>query len=122
MSDTRFQNALSLRRSGSARDAGAGAACAATGARHPSDGAATTSNSAIRATRIELLQRCVIGKPSPDCYDNPTISPSGFTPIFSDAGSLGRPGIVMMSPALATTNPAPALPYTSLIVMRNPVG
>ena len=28
----------------------------------------------------------------------------------------------MMSPAFATTNPAPADPYTSLIVMRNPVG
>ena len=30
--------------------------------------------------------------------------------------------MVMMSPHLATTKPAPALPYTSFTVMRKPVG
>ena len=34
--------------------------------------------------------------------------PSSSTSIFSAAGTFGRPGIVMMSPVSATTNPAPA--------------
>ena len=38
------------------------------------------------------------------------ISPSRLTAIPSAAGTLGRPGIVMMSPVLATTKPAPADP------------
>jgi DNA polymerase-4 len=41
-------------------------------------------------------------------YESPTIDPSGRIVIFSAAGSFGSPGIVMMSPACATTNPAPA--------------
>ena len=48
--------------------------------------------------------------------------PSGLTAMRSAAGSFGRPGIVMMSPHCATTNPAPAAGYTSFTVMRNPVG
>src|SRR5262249_7299331 len=55
-------------------------------------------------------------------YDRPMISPSGRMPRCSAAGSLGRPGMVMMSPVFATTNPAPAEPYTALMVIRNPVG
>ena len=45
---------------------------------------------------------------------------SGFTAMPSAAGTFGRPGIVMMSPAFATTKPAPAEPYTSLTVIRKP--
>src|SRR3954468_21532731 len=55
-------------------------------------------------------------------HDKPTIAPFADTDIPSAAGTLGSPGIVMMSPALATTKPAPADPYTSLIVIRKPVG
>jgi len=39
---------------------------------------------------------------------SPSMVPSGRTRIDSAAGTLGRPGMVMMSPASATTNPAPA--------------
>ncbi len=37
-------------------------------------------------------------------------------------GTLGRPGMVMMSPVSATTKPAPALTLTSRTVMRKPSG
>lgn len=40
----------------------------------------------------------------------------------SAAGSFGSPGIVMMSPHCATTNPAPADARTSLTWMRKPRG
>jgi len=35
---------------------------------------------------------------------------------------LGRPGIVMMSPVIATINPAPLESFISLTVMTNPCG
>ena len=50
------------------------------------------------------------------------MSPLAAMDMPSAAGTFGSPGIVMMSPALATTKPAPAEPYTSLMVMRNPLG
>lgn len=40
----------------------------------------------------------------------------------SAAGCLGRPGMVRMSPAYATTKPAPAESRTSRTVMRKPCG
>ena len=40
--------------------------------------------------------------------NSPVMFPSSSTSIFSAAGTLGSPGIVMMSPVSATTNPAPA--------------
>ena len=40
--------------------------------------------------------------------NSPSMVPSGWTRIPSAAGVLLRPGIVMISPASATTNPAPA--------------
>src|SRR5688572_5081426 len=39
---------------------------------------------------------------------SPSMVPSGSTRMDSAAGTLGSPGMVMMSPARATTNPAPA--------------
>ena len=45
--------------------------------------------------------------------NNPTILPSGPTSMASAAGTLGRPGIVMISPQMATTNSAPAESRTS---------
>ena len=42
--------------------------------------------------------------------------PSSVTSIFTAAGTFGRPGIVMMSPASATTKPAPALTFAARIV------
>ena len=40
---------------------------------------------------------------------SPSMVPSGWTRIASADGVLLSPGIVMISPASATTNPAPAL-------------
>ena len=45
--------------------------------------------------------------------NNPTILPSAPTSIASAAGTFGRPGIVMTSPQIATTNSAPAESRTS---------
>ena len=39
--------------------------------------------------------------------------------MFSAAGILGSPGIVIILPAIATTKPAPAFKLTSLIVILN---
>src|SRR5207342_2316544 len=56
---------------------------------------------------------------SPVCHEcrstqnNPTIRPSGPTSMASAAGTLGRPGMVMISPQIATTNSAPAESRTS---------
>ena len=51
--------------------------------------------------------------PAPISQNNPTILPSVPTSIESAAGTLGRPGIVMTSPQIATTNSAPADSRTS---------
>ena len=48
--------------------------------------------------------------------------PSGVTSIFSAAGTLGRPGIVMMSPVSATMKPAPAETLRLRTVMRKSRG
>ena len=45
--------------------------------------------------------------------NSPTIFPSALTSIESAAGTLGRPGMVMISPQIATTNSAPAERRTS---------
>ena len=42
--------------------------------------------------------------------------------MFSAAGTFGRPGMVMMSPVRATTNPAPADTFTLRTVMVKPLG
>lgn len=42
--------------------------------------------------------------------------------IFSAAGTFGSPGIFIISPVNATTNPAPADIVTCLTVILNPVG
>src|SRR5712691_1950593 len=49
--------------------------------------------------------------------NNPTIFPSGPTSMASAAGTLGRPGMVMISPQIATTNSAPADSRTSRTLM-----
>src|SRR5436309_10728304 len=49
---------------------------------------------------------------------SPSIVPSGCTRMASAEGVLESPGMVMISPASATTNPAPADAYTSRTVMR----
>jgi hypothetical protein len=47
-------------------------------------------------------------------YQNsPTILPSAPTSMESAAGTRGRPGMVMISPQIATTNSAPAESRTS---------
>ena len=48
--------------------------------------------------------------------------PSSSTSIFSAAGTLGSPGIVMMSPVSATTNPAPADTRSARTVISKSVG
>ena len=53
--------------------------------------------------------RRVRGRDETDRHQNsPSMVPSGWTRIASADGVLLRPGIVMISPASATTNPAPA--------------
>ena len=42
--------------------------------------------------------------------------------MWSDAGTLGSPGIVMMSPVTITTKPAPAARRTSRMLTVCPVG
>ena len=42
--------------------------------------------------------------------------------MASAAGTLGRPGMVMMSPVSTTTKPAPALNRTFFTVTRKPLG
>ena len=48
--------------------------------------------------------------------------PSSCTSIRSAAGLFGRPGIVIIEPAIATRKPAPADTYASLIFILYPVG
>ena len=48
--------------------------------------------------------------------------PSGCTRIFSADGVLDNPGMVMMSPASATTNPAPADGRMSRTCSVKPLG
>src|SRR2546427_533113 len=58
-----------------------------------------------------------------DTHQNsPSIVPSGRSRIRSAAGLLPRPGMVMMSPASATTNPAPAEGRMSRTCSVNPAG
>ena len=45
-----------------------------------------------------------------------------ITSILLAAGTLGRPGIVIMSPLKATINPAPIEGFSSRIVTLNPLG
>src|SRR5215218_4466598 len=54
--------------------------------------------------------------------NNPTIFPSAPTSIESADGTLGKPGIVMISPQIATMNSAPAESRTSRTGMLKPVG
>ena len=56
-------------------------------------------------------------------YQNrPVILPSASTSMFTAAGFLGRPGMVMMLPQMTTTKPAPAARRTSRTSMVKPVG
>ncbi len=50
------------------------------------------------------------------------MTPFSSTSIFSAAGTLGNPGMVMMSPVCTTTKPAPALTRTLDTVTVNPSG
>ena len=53
-----------------------------------------------------LVRRICGGMAMPQ--NSPVILPSSSTSICSAAGTLGRPGMVMMSPVRATMKPAPA--------------
>ena len=54
--------------------------------------------------------------------NSPVIFPESSTSIFSAAGILGRPGMVIMSPVRTTTKPAPAETLTFLTVTSKPSG
>src|SRR5262249_45116513 len=58
----------------------------------------------------------------PRRQNSPSISPSSRRWIASADGTRGRPGIVMMSPQIATTNPAPADSRTSRTGSVKPSG
>ena len=49
--------------------------------------------------------------------NSPTMRPSAPTSMELAAGTLGSPGIVMISPQIATTNSAPAESRTSRTLM-----
>ena len=53
---------------------------------------------------------------TPHAQLRPTTRPSSSTSMRCAAGTLGRPGIVMISPVTSTTNPAPAASRTSRTV------
>ena len=77
--------------------------------------------------RARPLRRARCGRAAPGAArPRPSAIPSRFprASIFtrSAAGTLGRPGMVRICPATATTNPAPAESVASLIVMSNPSG
>ena len=89
---------------------------------HPSSFSLSLQTAAGRETRqMPLPAGCrlqVDGKArnSPkEAFSNqnsPVITPSSVTSMLFAAGTFGKPGIVMMSPASATTKPAPALTRT----------
>src|SRR5207245_6252894 len=54
--------------------------------------------------------------------NRPTTFPVASMSMVSAPGTFGRPGIVRMSPAYATTKPAPAESAASRIVTVNPRG
>ena len=54
--------------------------------------------------------------------NRPEILPVASTSIRSAAGTLGRPGMVMISPVRATRNPAPADTLILRTVTVKPVG
>ena len=60
--------------------------------------------------------------PGRNFYDSPTISPAESTSILSAAGCLPSPGMSMMLPATATTNPAPPLTMMSRTCTVKPEG
>src|SRR5207249_1085529 len=68
-----------------------------------------------------IVGACVHLQSKPN-QNSPTMRPSGPTSIESAAGTLGRPGMVMISPQIATTNSAPAERRTSRTVTIWPSG
>ena len=50
------------------------------------------------------------------------MTPFSSTSIFSAAGTLGSPGIVIISPVRATRKPAPAHTFRLRTVTSNPLG
>ena len=50
------------------------------------------------------------------------MTPSGVTSTLSALGRRGSPGMVVMSPVMATRKPAPAEMRISLTVILNPRG
>src|SRR5690606_28699645 len=54
--------------------------------------------------------------------ESPSISPASLRKICSEEGTLGSPGMVMISPVITTMNPAPAESLTSRIGTVWPVG
>ena len=61
------------------------------------------------------------GSPRLD-QNSPVIFPSSVTSILTAAGTFGSPGMVIISPESATTNPAPALTLTLRMVSVKPSG
>ena len=78
---------------------------------------------AARAARVRIVREGLArrrqsnGKEAVRPQNNPTILPSVPTSIESAAGTRGRPGMVMISPQIATTNSAPAESRTSRTLM-----
>src|SRR5262249_49168379 len=67
-------------------------------------------------TRLALGARDQTKRGCERNQNSPTMRPSAPTSIESAAGTRGRPGMVMISPQIATTNSAPAESRTSRTV------
>ena len=77
----------------------------------------------VRSPSDMTSDRCISSNADTLSRQNkPSISRFALKPMTSAAGLLGRPGIVMISPQIATTKPAPADSRTSRIGMLCPVG
>src|SRR6266508_2112298 len=78
----------------------------------------------VRGNRLAVgANRCRGAVSGNDTHQkSPSIVPSGWIRIRSAAGLLPSPGIVRMSPASATTKPAPADGRMSRTCSMNPVG
>jgi hypothetical protein len=81
-----------------------------------SESAGAKKSLVILAGASAFLNNCHAPSIAED-QNKPTIRPSGPTSIESAAGTFGRPGIVMISPQMATTNSAPADSRTSRTLM-----
>jgi hypothetical protein len=77
--------------------------------------AVRSANRRCRSDRRQAFSSAPCNLPTDQ--NKPVIRPSSVTSMLFAAGTLGRPGMVMISPQIATTNSAPAESLTSRTLM-----